>query len=80
VMAFACSANEMLLTGLVNPQVIRTAEMMDVKAVVFVRGKRPDDGILELARTRRVAVMRTACPMFVACGRLYAAGVRGKGE
>ena len=39
-----------LLTGLLNPQVVRTAEMMDIICIVFVRGKNPDDAIIELAK------------------------------
>ena len=80
VMAFACSSNEMMLTGLVNPQTIRTAEMMDVKVVVFVRGKIPGEQMLELAKDRNICVMSTPLPMFTACGLLHEAGIKGKGE
>lgn len=80
VMAFACTYNEMMLTGLCNPQAIRTAEMMDIKAVVFVRGKRPDASILDLAKDRSICVMSTQLPMFTACGLLHQAGILGKGE
>lgn len=80
VMAFACSSNEMMLTGLVNPQTIRTAEMMDVKAVVFVRGKMPDTTMCDLARQKSICLLSTPLPMFTTCGKLYAAGVKGKGE
>ncbi len=80
VMAFACSSNEMMLTGLVNPQTIRTAEMMDVKVVVFVRGKIPDASVLKLAEEKDICVMTTKLPMFSACGVLYGAGILGKGE
>ncbi len=80
VMAFACSSNEMLLTGLVNPQTIRTAEMMDIKAVVFVRGKRPDQNMCDLAKQKSICLMTTKLPMFTTCGKLYIAGVKGKGE
>ena len=80
VMAFSCSTNQMMLTGLVNPQTIRTAEMMDVKVVVFVRGKVPDQGMLDLAREKGICVLSTPLPMFSACGILYQNGVRGKGE
>lgn len=66
-----------LLTGLMNPQVIRTAEMMDMVCVVFVRNKTPDEGILELARQRGIAVMTTAHRMFTACGMLYQSGLKG---
>ena len=79
VMAFACTSNEMMLTGLVNPQAIRTAEMMDVHVIVFVRGKRPGEQMLELAREKHICIMSTPLPMFTACGLLYQSGVKGKG-
>jgi predicted transcriptional regulator len=66
-----------LLTGLNNPQVIRTADMMDMHCVVFVRGKQPDEQILKLADMRSIAVLTTELTMFAACGLLYAAGLRG---
>ena len=78
VLAFA-KAGSALLTGLVNPQVVRTAQMMDMRCVVFVRGKQPDAGIIRLAGQLAVPLLATGCPMFVACGRLYAAGL-GRGE
>lgn len=80
VMAFACQTNEMMLTGLVNLQTIRTAEMMDVKVIVFVRGKVPLPSMIELAADRRICVMSTPLPMFTACGLLYECGIKGKGE
>lgn len=80
VMAFACSSNEMMLTGLVNPQTIRTAEMMDVKVVVFVRGKTPDLLMCDIATQKSICLISTNLPMFTACGKLYKAGVKGKGE
>lgn len=70
VMSFAKS-DVMLLTGLINPQVIRTAEMMDIKAIAFVRGKRPTEAMIELARELRIAILVTKYPMFESCGRLY---------
>lgn len=66
-----------LLTGLVNPQVVRTADMMDMKCIVFVRGKRPDDAMLNLAKERGIVVMASTLPMYPACGKLYAGGLRG---
>lgn len=78
VMAFV-KDNVLLLTGLVSPQVIRTAEMMDIKAVVFVRGKNPGDTIVDLANEKGIAVLCTKDSMFIACGKLYSAGLTGKG-
>jgi predicted transcriptional regulator len=66
-----------LLTGLVNPQTIRTAEMMDVVCIVFIRGKIPTDDILELAVEKGIPVLATHRRMFNACGLLYTAGLRG---
>ena len=66
----------MLLTGLVSPQVIRTAEMMDMSCVVFVRGKQPDENILALARDRDMVVLATKERMYNACGLLYINGLR----
>ena len=60
----------LIITGLINPQVIRSAEMLDIYAVLFVRGKNIPENILDLA-----AVLRTAMTMFEACGRLYEAGL-----
>ena len=67
----------LLLTGLVNPQVIRTAEMLDIVCLVFVRGKKPDEAMLEMARERNLIVMATGHRMFSACGMLYSAGLHG---
>ena len=66
-----------LLTGLCNPQVIRTAEMMDIICIVFVRDKRPDEDMLELAKEREIAILSTGHRMFGACGLLYSKGLRG---
>ena len=66
-----------LLTGLNNPQVVRTADMMDMVCIVFVRGKMPGDEVLGLAESRDIAVLSTDLPMFAACGLLYQHGLRG---
>lgn len=67
----------MLITGLNNPQVVRTASMMDMVCIVFVRGKKPDDGVLELANKLDITVLATPRTMFSACGILYQNGLRG---
>ena len=66
-----------LLTGLMNQQVIRTAEMMDMVCVIFVRGKTPGEDIVALAKQKEIAVMTTPHRMFTACGLLYSNGLRG---
>ena len=66
-----------LLTGLCNPQVIRTAMMMDIICIVFVRGKKPTWEMREMAEEADIVVMETGHRMFSACGLLYAGGLRG---
>ena len=66
-----------LLTGLVNPQVIRTAEMMDIVCIVFVRGKKPAPAMIELAEERGIVLLSSRHRMFTACGLLYENGLRG---
>lgn len=66
-----------LLTGLCNPQVIRTAEMMDIVCIVFVRGKKPDDTVVEMAREKDIVLLSSGHRMFSACGILYEKGLRG---
>lgn len=64
-----------LLTGLCNPQVIRTALMADVSAIVFVRGKCPPLETIELANQENIPLISTPLGMFDACGRLFRAGL-----
>jgi len=67
----------LLLTGLNNPQCIRTAEMMDIHCVMLVRGKEPDEALISLANDKSIVVMKTDYSMYSACGRLYEAGLPG---
>ena len=67
----------LLLTGLVNPQIVRTAEMMDMHCIVLVRGKTADDTILNLARQKDITVLSSPYRMFTACGLLFSNGLRG---
>jgi DRTGG domain. len=76
VLAFA-KEQALLLTGLVNAQVIRTADMMDMKAIAFVRGKTPNEDMIALAKERSIVLFSTSHPMYIACGLLYQAGLRG---
>lgn len=76
VLAYA-EEQSVLITGLCNPQVVRTAEMMDIVCIIFVRGKRPDSNALEMARERGIVILSTAHQMFTTCGILYSAGLRG---
>jgi len=76
VLAFV-KEHAVLLTGLCNPQVVRTAEMMDMKCIVFVRGKTPPQEVITLAKEAGIVVLATNHRMFVACGKLYANGLSG---
>ena len=67
----------LLLTGLVNPQVVRTADMLEMTCIVFVRGKVPGQSIVELAKERDIVVMTCSKRMYEACGLLYSNGLRG---
>ena len=69
-----------LLTGLVNPQVIRTAMMMDMRCVVFVRRKVPTDDMIALAEEAGIVLMKSDLRMFEACGILYSEGLCGSKE
>ena len=66
-----------LLTGLVNPQVIRTAVMMDMNCIVFVRSKLPSEEMLALAEESGIVVMTTDKRLYEACGLLYSNGLVG---
>lgn len=70
----------MLLTGLRNAQVVRTAEMMDMQTVVFVRGKEPDEEMVSVANERGIVLLSTEMTMFRACGILYENGLGKDGE
>jgi predicted transcriptional regulator len=67
--------NALLLTGLCNPQVVRTAEMADVTAIVFVRGKMPPKETVDLANQEHIPLLTSPFGMFDLCGRLFRAGL-----
>ncbi|MEG6584021.1 DRTGG domain-containing protein [Dendrosporobacter sp. 1207_IL3150] len=79
VLAFA-KDRTLLLTGLINIQVVRTAFLSDLVGIVFVRGKRPNSEIIEMAGQKGIPVMVSSYTMYEACGRLYLNGVGGKCE
>lgn len=76
VLAF-CKENTLLLTGITNMQVIRTVEISDLIGIVFVRGKRPDQDVLQAAKDNNIPVLLTKNTMYEACGLLYATGLPG---
>ncbi len=78
VMAFV-KDKVILLTGLVNPQVIRTAELLDIHCIIFVRGKSPTSDMVEMAKDSDIILAGTKLPMFLACGKLYEGGLKTGG-
>lgn len=78
VMAFV-KDQVLLLTGLINVQVIRTADLLDIHMICFVRGKHPSGEMLEMAKELGISLLATKLPLFLACGKLYEAGLRGGG-
>ena len=69
---------DVLLTGLVNPQVVRTADMLDIPLIIFVRGKAPSGDMIRMAEECGITMIVTNQKMFVACGTLYEAGLNRK--
>jgi predicted transcriptional regulator len=74
VLAYA-DEGSVLLSGLLNPQTIRTAHMLDMPCIVLVRGKAATQEILSLAEISHIVVLETPLRMYGACGRLYKAGL-----
>jgi predicted transcriptional regulator len=67
----------LLLTGLTTVQVIRTALVAGVGAVVFVRGKNPPQEVIDMAKAQGVPLISSPYSMFVSCGRLHASNLTG---
>jgi predicted transcriptional regulator len=72
--------NGMLLTGLANIQVVRTADIADIKAVCIVRGKVPEQPAVDLAKQKNIPLFVTKKTMFESCGILYGRGLKPVGE
>jgi hypothetical protein len=77
VLAFSITSS-LLITGLTNTQVIRTAEVADIKAIVFVQNKRPDIETIALADGKKIPLLVTDFSMFDTCGKLYERGLRSR--
>jgi predicted transcriptional regulator len=76
VLAFA-TAGSLLITGLNNPQVVRTADVLDISAIIMGRGKRPSPETYQLAETVKIPILTTKYILFEIAGRLYAKGIKG---
>jgi predicted transcriptional regulator len=78
VLAFTHSGT-LLLTGLTNPQVVRTSEMAGISAIVFVRGKYPPPETISLAESKGIPLLASRYTMFETCGLLYSTGLQSCG-
>jgi predicted transcriptional regulator len=67
----------LLLTGLTNSQVVRTAEILDLKGIVFVRDKKPDEQTIAMAKDAGIPLLTSQYPLFESCGILFGRGLRG---
>lgn len=76
VLAFA-KAGSLLLTGLTNTQVIRTANVLDIAAIILVRGKKPSSETIALASELKIPILTTKYILFETAGRLYMKGIVG---
>ncbi|NPV04919.1 MAG: hypothetical protein HPY67_09325 [Syntrophaceae bacterium] len=76
VLAFA-KPEAMLLTGLTNPQVVRTADILDITAIIMVRGKKPTEETVKLAEELKIPILSTKYILFETSGRLHARGIKG---
>ncbi len=76
VLAFV-KEKTVLITGLINPHVMRTAEMLDIVCVIFSRGKRPSAEMLDMARETGTVIVATEMTTYTACGELYLRGLPG---
>ena len=76
ILAFA-RPGALMLTGLTNVQSVRTADIANVRAIIYVRGKRPDEKALNLARKQGIPVLATRLGMFDGCGILRERGLKG---
>ncbi|MCG8538920.1 MAG: hypothetical protein MJA82_03135 [Clostridia bacterium] len=67
----------LLLTGLTNLQVVRTAEMLDINVIVFVRGKIPPQEVIDMAQEMGISLLTTSHSLYTSCGILYSNGLKG---
>ena len=65
-----------LITGLANMQSLRTAEMLDITTILFVRNKKPDEDMINLAKDLGINLYSTEYTMYETCGKLYENGLR----
>jgi predicted transcriptional regulator len=72
-----CGSGVLLITGLINFQSVRTADVLDLEGIIFALGKRPSEETIRLALQKNIPLLSTPLPIFEACGILYSKGIRG---
>ena len=75
VLAFS-QQGSVLLTGLINIQSVRTAYIANCRAIIYVRGKKPDAKTVQLAQEKRIPLLSTRLRLYDACGKLYSKGLK----
>ena len=80
VLAFITHDHTLLLTGLTTPQVVYITDVVNIKAICFTSGKRPEEETIELACKRNMALLAVELPTFESCGKLYKEGLSGCSE
>ena len=76
VLAFV-QEKAVLITGLINPHVLRTSEMLDITCIVFSRGKLPSEEMMEMAEEIGITLISSPLTTYTACGELYVHGLPG---
>ena len=76
VLAFV-KEKTVLITGLINPHVLRTSEMLDITCIVFSRGKLPSEEMMEMAEEIGITLISSPLTTYTACGELYIHGLPG---
>lgn len=79
ILAFTKSGS-LMLTGLINVQSVRTADIAEVSAIIYVRGKKPTEEAIELAKSKRIPLLSTKLHMYEACGILFSKGILGNSD
>jgi predicted transcriptional regulator len=73
-------AGSLMLTGLVNIQSVRTADIAEIRAIIYVRGKKPTPDAIELAKEKKIPLLSTNHFMYDTCGILYSNGILGHSD
>jgi predicted transcriptional regulator len=72
----SCETGALLITGLINQQVVQVAEIMDLKGIVFINGKEPSQDVIDKAHTIKLPLLSTIMNMYEVCGILFNSGLK----